>query len=63
VGSGNKATCVYVSGSISYEIMQHCFLDVWVMRRNVKTQLSGTEKTTMVSVGLRWNIARREFDY
>jgi hypothetical protein len=63
VGSGNKATCLYISGTITYEIMPRCFVDIWVMRRNFKPQLSGNEKTTMVSVGLRWNIARREFDF
>jgi hypothetical protein len=63
VGSGNKATCLYISGVITYEIMQRAFIDLSVMRRHFTTQQTGSTNITMVSLGARWNIGRREFDF
>jgi hypothetical protein len=63
VGSGNKATCLYLSGLISYEITRNTFIDVSAIRRRFTTQFSADQNTTMVSVGIRWNISRREFDF
>jgi hypothetical protein len=63
VGSGDKASCLYISGVITYEVSRNCFFDLSVMRRRFKTQLSGNENTTMLSIGLRLNISRREFDF
>lgn len=63
VGSGNKATCLYLSLLVSYEPVKNLFMDISVMSRNFKTQLAGNITTTMISAGLRWNISRREFDF
>jgi hypothetical protein len=63
VGSGNKATCLYVSGVITYEIAHNTFMEISATRRKFTTQLSAGQNTTMVSVGIRWNISRREFDF
>jgi hypothetical protein len=63
VGSGDKATCLYLDGFVSYEVYGNLFIDVSVTSRNFKTVLTGEQKTTMFSFGMRWNISRREFDF
>jgi hypothetical protein len=63
VGSGDKATCLYLDGLISYEVYGNLFIDVSVTNRNFKTVLTGEQNTTMFSFGMRWNISRREFDF
>jgi hypothetical protein len=63
VGSGDKATCSYLYGLVSYEISNNLFVDVSVTRRNFKTNALGEMNTTMLSFGMRWNINRREFDF
>jgi hypothetical protein len=63
VGSGNKATCLYLSGLVSYELLNNFFIDASIINRDFKTQLSGNLKSTIISLGLRWNISRRELDF
>jgi hypothetical protein len=63
VGSGDKATCTIFSGLVSLEAVEDFFIDIAIMRRNFKSGQLGLNNTTMVSAGVRWNIARREFDY
>jgi hypothetical protein len=63
VGSGDKATCTYISGLASYELLENLFIDASIMVRRFKTELSGSNTTSMISLGLRWNVARREFDF
>jgi len=63
VGSGNKATCMYFAAVATYELLNNWFVDFSIMQRNFKTQLSGETNTSMFTIGLRINIARREFDF
>lgn len=63
VGSGNKATCLYFSGNASYELYNDLFIEASVTNRYFKTELTGNRNTTLVSLGFRWNINRREFDF
>jgi hypothetical protein len=63
VGSGNKATCLFVSGNVSYEVYHNLFVEASVTNRSFKTELGGNLNSTLVSLGLRWNINRREFDF
>lgn len=63
VGSGDKATCLYLSGNISYEIYNNLFVDAIVTNRTFKTELGNNLSSTLLSLGIRWNINRREFDF
>jgi hypothetical protein len=63
VGSGNKAKCLYLSGNISYEIYNNLFVDASVTNRSFKTELGGDLNSTILSLGIRWNINRRTFDF
>jgi hypothetical protein len=63
VGSGNKATCLYVSGNVSYEVYSNLFVEASVTNRSFKTELSGSRNSALVSLGFKWNINRREFDF
>lgn len=62
-GDGNKATMLYASGFASYELFNNLFLEAGIITRNFKIQ-SGTDvKSTLVNIGFRMNLARREFDF
>jgi hypothetical protein len=63
VGSGDEATCLYTSFLLTTRITGNILLDASLINRNFKTTLTGELNTFLVSVGLRWNIARREFDF
>jgi hypothetical protein len=72
IGSGNKANCVNISFAASYEIKENLFIEATGLFRNYKTALPITNatmnnatntNTNLISVGIRWNIARREYDY
>jgi len=63
VGSGDKATCMFVSLLLSTELTNNLYTDVSFINRNFKTTLTGEKNTYLVSVGLRWNISRRELDF
>ncbi len=63
VGSGDKATCLYVSFLLSTELTRNLYTDVSIINRNFKTTLTGEKNTFLFSVGVRWNISRREFDF
>ncbi len=62
VGSGNLATCLLITLQASYEIAENLFIDFTLNQRSYKTQLTGvTPDATIISGGVRWNMARREF--
>lgn len=63
VGAGDKATCLYLHGLISYELTTNLFIDASVTRRNFKTSFLGETNSTLLSFGFRWNINRRELDF
>ncbi len=64
VGSGTRATCLNTSFVASYELKENLFVEGTVLMRNYKTQHpSSSNTTTMLSAGIRWNIARRDYDY
>lgn len=63
VGSGDKASCLYLQGNISYEIRKELYIDLSLVSRRFKTTNMGTLNTSMISLGFLWNISRREFDF
>jgi len=64
IGSGNKANCLNATFTASYELMENLFIDATALIRSYKIkQLSSANNTSMLSVGVRWNIGRREYAY
>jgi len=63
VGTGNKATCNNITLLASYEVKENLFIDGSLQNRGYKLASGGNQKSTVLSVGFRWNMARREFDF
>ncbi len=64
IGSGNKATCLNALLSVSYEVRNNLFIDAGLQYRTFKTiENPVTEKSTSISLGLRLNLAARQYDF
>ena len=64
IGSGNKASCLNTNFVASYELKENLFVEGSLLFRSYKTQSPSSSNTiTMLSVGVRWNIGRREYNY
>lgn len=63
VGSGNKVTSLNLNFLASYEIRENMFIDANIQRRNYKMTIGSDKNTTVLSLGFRWNMARRDFDF
>ena len=62
VGSGVKNKIGYASFLLSYEWKPNLFFEVNAVYRN-QSAMGKSENTSIVYAGIRWNIARREFDF
>ncbi len=65
IGSGTKVKAINASLAASYEIKENLFIDGSMLYRPyhyVATPLLNNN-TTMFTIGLRWNMSRREYDY
>ena len=63
IGSGNLVKSLNTSFLISYELRENMFIDANVQHRTYNRQLEGNQSTSIFSLGFRWNMARREFDF
>jgi hypothetical protein len=66
IGSGIAANCVNLSGLISYELKDNLFIDLSAMYRSYKVNDIGstnTKSSTTISIGIRMNTFRRQYDY
>jgi hypothetical protein len=63
IGTGNKVKSLNFSLLASYEVFENLFLDANFQHRTYNMLVGGNPKTTVVSFGFRWNMARREFDF
>lgn len=63
VGSGWKTKVSLISLLLSYELRENLFIDLNGLIRNLSTSTAPilSEKSTSVSIGVRWNMGRREF--
>lgn len=65
IGSGWKTNVTYASLLLSYEFKQNLFIELSAAGRKEETKtppiISNT--STVVSLGIRWNMHRREFDF
>ncbi|HKZ68415.1 MAG TPA: hypothetical protein VJ111_18735, partial [Chitinophagaceae bacterium] len=65
IGSGWKTNVMYASLLVSYELKENLFLELFGVARKQETKTAPvlSEKSTVVSFGVRWNMHRREFDF
>jgi len=65
IGSGWKTNIMYASLLVSYELKENLFLELFGVARKQETKTAPvlSEKSTVVSFGVRWNMHRREFDF
>jgi hypothetical protein len=65
VGSGMLANCVNASVTASYEIKENVFFDLSLMYRKYKVTEDNTlsNNTTLLTLGLRVNMFRRDYNY
>jgi hypothetical protein len=63
VGDGDRATGVILSFLASYELRENLSIDAAYTRRNYETLIYKPTNTSFFSVGVRLNMARREFDF
>ncbi len=60
---GDRATCVIMNFLASYELRQNLFIDASFTKRNYETALTGETNTSFGSVGIRWNMSRKDYDF
>lgn len=65
IGSGWKTQVLYGSLQLSYELRENLYIDVTGIyrRQQGKTAPVYTTNTSVVSVGVRWNMYRRQFEF
>jgi hypothetical protein len=59
VGSGRKVNCLNASLALSYELRENLFLEGSALYR----RFTGLDNVSMFSLGIRWNAARRDYNY
>jgi hypothetical protein len=60
---GHRATWINTSVLGSYEIRPNLYADASLLFRHYKKTDLSAKNTLMLTVGVRWNIHRREYDY
>ena len=65
IGSGWKTNVLYGSLLVSYELKENLFIELFALARKQETKTAPitSQNTTAFSVGVRWNMHRREFDF
>ena len=63
IGTGDAVKSMNLSLFTSYELLENLFIDADVQYRTFNRASLGNSNTTIVSVGVRWNMARRVFDF
>jgi len=64
VGDGNKAKCLNASLALSYELKENLFIDAsYLYRKYSVANDVGSGTTNLFNIGIRWNAARRDYNY
>ena len=64
VGDGNKVKCLNASLALSYELKENLFIEGSLLyRKHTITNTSEAGNSSLFGIGIRWNAARREYDY
>ncbi len=62
LAGGRKATCLNTFIQLSYEVKDNLYLDLCAQHRNYKVDKTHTN-STLLTAGIRFNIAKRDYDY
>lgn len=62
IGGGRKATCLNGTLQVSYEVRENLYFDLVAQKRNYKVD-NTPNNITLVTAGIRFNIAKREYDF
>jgi hypothetical protein len=64
VGDGNKVKCLNASLALSYEIKENLFIDAsYLYRKYSVANGIGSANNNLLNIGIRWNAARRDYNY
>ena len=65
IGSGHFTKVFLASFLLSYELRENLFIELSALARQLETTTRPvtSQNTTVFSVGVRWNMHRREFDF
>ncbi len=64
VGGGNKAKCLNGSFVLSYELKENLFIEGSLLYRKYTVASGpGSGTTSVFGLGIRWNAAKRDYDY
>ncbi len=64
VGSGVKATCLNALLQVSYELRENLYIDASLQQRTYKAPLINVNTSnTLFTVGIRWNMWKRVYDF
>ena len=63
VGNGDKVKSLNTAFLASYEFRENLFADINLQHRTYKIATGGNPAATIFSLGVRWNMARRDFDF
>ncbi|MEO8960366.1 MAG: capsule assembly Wzi family protein [Ginsengibacter sp.] len=59
VGSGDKVKCLNASITLSYELKENLFIEGNALYR----KYTGLNNSSIFNIGIRWNAARRDYNY
>ena len=65
IGGGRKATCLNAIMQVSYEIRENLYFELSYQHRTFKVENVPAQNSTsnLITAGIRFNIARREYDF
>jgi len=63
IGTGRTANCLNASLCLSYEFKENLFFELTAQKRNYEILNESTSNTSMITLSLRLNIRKREYDY
>ena len=65
IASGWKTNVMYASLLVSYEWKENLFIELFgvIRKQETKTPPITSMNTSIISLGVRWNMHRREFDF
>jgi len=65
IGSGVEANCINTSIDVSYELKENLFIDGSILYRTYTKNdvIKTTSSSSLFSIGLRMNMAKRKYDY
>ncbi|GAC1704671.1 MAG: hypothetical protein NVS9B7_06280 [Flavisolibacter sp.] len=63
VGSGMRSNCNYLSLVLSYELLNQLFIDFQSIYRAYRILGQTKTNTSLISLGFRYNLNRRQYDF